>query len=333
MTCAPDPVTGRNRTDAVVEDVLAILLRHRRAPRDEPAPERSAFDPQRAQIRAAVTAGTPLRLVLPAFPCKSPNPAKVLGRLPDAGERLSLHHLDRIRAEIAAVHEPGARVLVCSDGHVFADLIGVPDPHVDDYGAALRDLAAAERLPGFEFFDLAHAYPGRSHDERRVLLDRLWAPTVEQLRQRCRTDPSERALYLGIVRFLVEDAADHEGSRAALQRRSRERAYRVVARSNAWSALVADRFPDGVRLSIHPHPAGSSKLGVRLVRADDAWTTPWHSCAVRGRDGTWSLQRADRARRSGRLVGRAGLPDHIACAESLRVSSDSMPDTDSTGAH
>ncbi|WP_175581346.1 L-tyrosine/L-tryptophan isonitrile synthase family protein, partial [Pseudonocardia sp. Ae356_Ps1] len=97
-----------------------------------------------------------------------------------------------------------------------------------------------------------------------------------------------------------------------LQRRSRERGYRVVARSNAWSALVADRFPDGVRLSIHPHPAGSSKLGVRLVPADDTWTTPWHSCAVRGRDGTWSLQRADRARRSGGLVSRAGRPDHIA---------------------
>lgn len=312
IVCAPNSVTDRTRSDTVVEDVLDILLRHRRAPRDEPAPDRSAFRTQRAQIRAGVAAGAPLRLVLPAFPCKSPNPAKVLGRLPDAGERLSLHHLDRVRAEIAAVYEPGSRVLICSDGHVFADLIGVPDRHVDDYGAALRALAAAERLPGFEFFDLSHAYPGYGHDERRELLDRLWAPPVEQLRQRCRTDPSERALYLGLVRFLVEDAADHQGSRAALQRRSRERAYRVMARSNAWSALIADRFPDGVRLSIHPHPAGASKLGVRLVQADDAWTTPWHSCAVRGRDGTWSLQRADRARRAGELVDLAGRPDYVA---------------------
>lgn len=310
-TCAPDPVVDRSRLDAVVEDVLDILLHHRRAPRDEPVPARSAFDPQRAQIRAAVTAGTPLRLVLPAFPCKSPNPAKVLGRLPDAGERLSLHHLDRVRAEIAAVHEPGARVLVCSDGHVFADLIGVPDDHVDDYGAALRDLVHTERLPGFEFFDLSHAYPGHDHDGRRALLDRCWAPSVDELRDRCRTDPSERALYLGIVRFLVEDAADHDGSRAALQRRSRERAYRVVARSNAWSALVADRFPDAVRLSIHPHPAGAAKLGVRLVRAADAWTTPWHSCAVRGPDGSWSLRRADAARGAGELVHRGGRADHV----------------------
>ncbi|MEV1294300.1 isocyanide synthase family protein [Pseudonocardia sp. NPDC049635] len=305
-------MTDRTRTDALVEDILGILLHHRRAPRDEPTPETTAFAPQRAQIRAAVATGTPLRLVLPAFPCKSPNPAKVLSRLPDAGERLSLHHLDRIRAEIAAVHEPGARVLVCSDGHVFADLIGVPDRHVDDYGTALRELAASERLPGFEFFDLSHAWPGRSHDERRALLDQVWAPSVEQLRRRCRSDPAERALYLGIVRFLVEDAADHGESRAALQRRSRERAYRVVARSNAWSALVADRFPVGVRLSIHPHPAGATKLGVRLVRADDVWTTPWHSCAVRGRDGVWSLQRADGARQLGSVVRRAGRPDHVA---------------------
>ncbi|ANY10608.1 hypothetical protein AFB00_29825 (plasmid) [Pseudonocardia sp. HH130630-07] len=235
----------------------------------------------------------------------------MIGRLPDAGERLSLHHLDRVRAEIAGRYEPGARVLICSDGHVFADLIGVPDTHVDDYGAALRTLVAAEGLPGFDFFDLSHAYPDHDHVARRALLDGRWAPSVDGVRERCRADPAERALYLGIVRFLVEDAAGQGGSRAARQRRSRERAYRVLARSNGWSALVADRFPDAVRLSIHPHPAGSPKLGIRLVRTEDSWTTPWHSCAVRDRDGRWSLDRADAVREVGRLVLRGDRPDHV----------------------
>lgn len=85
-----------------------------------------AFPAQLQQLAAPVAAGEPLVLTLPGFPCKSPNPAKVLGHLPDEGERLALRFLDALCARIEAVHPPGARVVICSTGMSSAISSGCP---------------------------------------------------------------------------------------------------------------------------------------------------------------------------------------------------------------
>jgi hypothetical protein len=62
----------------------------------------------------------PVRLILPGFPFKSPNSKdKVLGALPDLGERFALAHLDGLCRNIAEIYEHGAEVLICSDGLVY----------------------------------------------------------------------------------------------------------------------------------------------------------------------------------------------------------------------
>ncbi len=101
------------------------------------------------------------------------------------------------------------------------------------------------------------------------------------------------------------------GTRSALQRDCRRRAYGVIQRSRAWGGLVADHHPRAVRLSIHPQPAGAPKFGIRLLDGPDAWTTPWHSAALRQADGTWTLMPRARAQRLGRLVHRDGRPSHF----------------------
>lgn len=58
-------------------------------------------------------------------------------------------------------------------------------------------------------------------------------------------------------------------------------------------------------------PAGAPKFGIRLLDAVDAWTTPWHSAALREPDGTWRLMPRARAERLGRLVHRDGRPSHF----------------------
>jgi len=60
-----------------------------------------------------------------------------------------------------------------------------------------------------------------------------------------------------ITRFLGEDTADHPGTRSALQRECRQRAYGVIQRSRAWGDLIAEHHPHGVRLSTHPQPIGA----------------------------------------------------------------------------
>ena len=76
-------------------------------------------------------------MTLPAFPCKSPSPAKVTGVLPDEGERLALTELDELCRRIRDLYPPGAGVTICSDGHVFADHIGVDDDTITAYGTQL----------------------------------------------------------------------------------------------------------------------------------------------------------------------------------------------------
>ncbi|BDM69037.1 paerucumarin biosynthesis protein PvcA [Streptomyces nigrescens] len=300
---------------AVCAAVLAVLLPYRRTLDTAGGDGPEAFPEQHRQLMGPVAAGEPIVFTLPGFPCKSPNPAKVLGPLPDEGERLALRFLDALCARIEAVHPPGARVVICSDGHVFSDLIHVPDAAVDAYGDALRALIRTEGLTRLDVFDLRAVYgPGLSYDARRALVDERYAPTLEALRARTRGHEPTRRLYQGITRFLFEDTAAFAGTRSALQRDCRRRAYGVMRRSHAWGELVARHHPDAVRLSIHPQPRGSAKFGIRLLAAPDVWLTPWHSCVLELPDGRRELRHRAEAERLGRVVLRDGRPSHFVAA-------------------
>lgn len=62
-----------------------------------------------------------IEMCLPAFPCKSSNPKKVAGKLPDKGEEMALRTLHDFVRHVEEIYEPGARVWIISDGHVFSD--------------------------------------------------------------------------------------------------------------------------------------------------------------------------------------------------------------------
>lgn len=69
-----------------------------------------------SQIRAK----QPIRMILPAFPFKSPNQGnKTLGSLPDKGEEICLAHLNGLCAAISDVYEYGAKLTIVSDGLVY----------------------------------------------------------------------------------------------------------------------------------------------------------------------------------------------------------------------
>jgi pyoverdine/dityrosine biosynthesis protein Dit1 len=305
-------------------EILNLLLPHHRTT-GRARVSAEAFPRQLRRITDRVREGTPIVLTLPGFPCKSPNPAKTLGHLPDMGERLSLAFLDTLCAEIERIHPPGAHVVICSDGHIFGDLIRVPDHHIDAYADELRALIRQSDLHHLSVFDLRDVLGDLPHATKRAhVLDRH-APTLDALRAEVRTDASTLALYRGITRFLVEDTADFRGTRSALQRECRRRAYGVIQRSRAWGALIAEHHPSAVRLSIHPQSAGAAKFGIRLLDAPDAWTTPWHSAALHEPDGTWTLMPRAGAQRLGRLVHRDGRPSHF--ERSREADGQCSPDT------
>lgn len=297
-------------TTVIGTAILHLLLPHHRTTDRIPAPA-GAFPHQLRRITHFVRDGAPIVFTLPGFPCKSPNPAKVLGHLPDQAERLSLSFLNTLCTEIERIHPPGARVIICSDGHVFGDLIHVPDEHIDAYADELRGLVDQLGLRRLSVFDLRNVLGDLPHDTKRAHIHERYAPTVEALRAEIRADSHALALYRGITRFLVEDTADHAGTRSALQRDCRRRAYGVIQRSRAWGDLIAEHHPHAVRLSIHPQSVGAPKFGIRLLAAPDVWTTPWHAAALHRTDGTWTLMPQATAARLGRLVRQDGRASHF----------------------
>ncbi|WP_082527116.1 L-tyrosine/L-tryptophan isonitrile synthase family protein, partial [Kitasatospora sp. MBT63] len=300
---APLP-TGHPAVERVSTEILELLLPHRRAGDPDTAAPPGAFPVQLRQLAAFVAAGEPVAFTLPGFPCKSPNTRKVLGHLPDEGERLALGFLDRLCGRIAEVYSPGARVLICSDGHVFGDLIRVPDEHIDAYSDELTAMIAREGLGRLGTFDLRDVLGDLPYDDKRALVHARFAPTLEELRAEVRSDEETAALYRGITRFLVDDTAGFTGTRSALQRECRRRAYGVIQRSRAWGTLIAEHHPRSVRLSIHPQPVGAGKFGIRLLDHRDVWATPWHTAVLHRADGGWELMHRAEAELIGTLVHR-----------------------------
>lgn len=77
-----------------------------------------------AQLRRYIERDSTIRLVIPAFPFKSPNKiSKVLGSFPDKAEEVALAHLNGLCITITDIHAPGAEVLVVSDGLMYSGLI------------------------------------------------------------------------------------------------------------------------------------------------------------------------------------------------------------------
>lgn len=101
--------------------VLDVILRYK-SPLPKDAPDRSDEGALRflGLIYRAVKNSEPVRMVLPAFPFKSPNSSiKVLGALPDKAEDIALAHLNGLCAAIKDVYSPGAVLTIVSDGLVY----------------------------------------------------------------------------------------------------------------------------------------------------------------------------------------------------------------------
>ncbi|MEV4336380.1 L-tyrosine/L-tryptophan isonitrile synthase family protein [Streptomyces sp. NPDC049590] len=278
------------------------------------APCPACLEEHRAKLHYFIHRAQPIHLVLPAFPAKSPNRTKVLGDLPDLGEYVGLSALQSLCDYIGHFHRSGARITICSDGHVFGDVVGVADDVVTGYRASLARMIAGARWPSLELYGLDDAFGGTDYPRLRGVLELEYAPPVAELKKSVRTDIGTRTLFNGIHRFMFEDAVGVKGdtvSRTALRNESKELAYRTISRSNAWSRVVAERFPRAIRLSIHPQSPHSGKIGVRLLRTEDAWLTPWHGVVLDDGTKLSLVKKWDAEKIHASVVWRNGRPSHF----------------------
>lgn len=266
------------------------------------------------KIRARIREGAPVSFLLPAFPGKSPNPRKVLGVLPDKAEELALEFLHDLCQRIKSCYRPGAEIVICSDGRVFSDVVGIREEDVTEYQRVMHRLCDRIGPDTLQLYHLDDVYPDRGHDAMRAALVEAHGEDLAAIREQIGAGGEALARYRGVTRFLFEDAdrPDSTASRTARQRESRRRAYEVIQRSDAWGEMLRERFPDAVRLSIHPQACGAEKIGIGMLDSGgDSWLTPWHGTAVEV-DGRFVLMRRHQAESLGaRPVDRDGRVSHF----------------------
>jgi len=259
----------------------------------------------------------PLQFILPAFPAKSPNPSKVLGPLPDLGEAIALQTLQSICDEIKSIYAPGAQVIICSDGRIFSELVGVSDEVISVYVAQIQSMIKEHELNSLSIVNLEDLVENLSFDAARNKVLQAFADPLEQLQESLQTNDSFKALFNGIHRFIVEDRKFMEPELSANKAKevAKPIALKVIQHSNAWTRFLNYVYPNALRLSIHPYTAHSDKIGIRITKAADNWLTPWHGVIVL-KDNEYILMKKQDAEDAGaRLVYKNDQPYYYSLTE------------------
>lgn len=273
---------GKANSIALAHQIIDMLNEHRRESRCHHHGHHECLALHVDKLTALVTKGERIRFVLPAFPAKSPNLNKTYGVLPDLGEQLALCFLNQLCVAIEGIYPSGADIMICSDGRVFNDLLGISDYEVDAYSQTIRDIIEEQQLTHILLFSLDDYFDNMPGADMRENLMTAFGEPEERFRYNIKHNAFARQQFNGIHRFVFEDNTFvmNALSRNKIRNLSKDIAYQVVRRSNAWSALVEARFPEALRLSIHPQVCGSNKIGLMLLKAADQWATPWHRVVV-----------------------------------------------------
>jgi pyoverdine/dityrosine biosynthesis protein Dit1/AcrR family transcriptional regulator len=257
-----------------------------------------------SKIEYFIAENQPIHFILPAFPAKSPNLEKVLGDLPDLGEETALITLENMCCEISDAYPAGAKVTICSDGRIFADLVGVTDEKVTNYANSLKKMISELNLQNIDFVNLEDLLPEKTFAEAREFVIENYAEPLEDLQAKLKNNDEFRGLFNGIHRFISEDRMflEKEKSKTKVKEESKIIALKVIQHSNAWTRFLAYYFPDSVRLSIHPYTSHADKIGVRLTKSTDDWLTPWHGVMALTNDGYLLMKRYEAEKQGAKLM-------------------------------
>ncbi|KAK2030350.1 pyoverdine/dityrosine biosynthesis protein [Colletotrichum zoysiae] len=254
---------------------------------------KESFGPR---VRRFVAANRQIHMVLPAFPGKSRNTtAKVLGHLPDLGEELSLARLDDLCSQIKQLYCPGAKVVIAMDGACYHDILGYTADDIWQYDLTLRQMVAKTSYDCFEFVHLMNLVgmctkPTITKQEFLDLLEPAkdgmmakYLPRNFDVENAINSDSDMKSTYLAYCKFLTKDLTQllkaSGYSCKGVKRKVHTTAKTMITRGAAFAEIIQQRYPDCVRLSIHPSN-GTAKIPIALIPSPGSVSmTPWH-CAV-----------------------------------------------------
>lgn len=258
--------------------------------------------PLMKKIKAQMDERRTLQFLLPAFPAKSPSLKKTAGIHPDLGEVLALNNLNEMCKKITSVYEPGAEVVICSDGRIFSDVVMVSDEIIDIYSAGIKNIIEEFSLEHLSTFAMDDLYKDLNGVELRERLLWQYSKSIEEVRHLVTNDKDFKSLFNGVHKFLVEDQLgliENDGlSKNQVNKKTKPHTYELLRRSDAWSSLLLDKFDDALRLSIHAYPLTHEKFGVKLVESKERSATPWHNVTVK-KDNVFELMHVSKALKLG----------------------------------
>lgn len=291
-------IESASTPEKTAQDILELLTSYHRGWHTEHTSsheKEKCFHPNFTKIISYVRRNLPMVLILPAFPAKSSNRDKTATSLPDLGELLSLKFLNELCKKIQAIYAPGAHLVICSDGRVFNDVVHVSDEQVDAYMRQITHLIQHHQLQHLTTFKLDDYYLDLSYTAMRNVLVDTYGEPLPELKARIHSNDADKMLWNGIHRFIFEDSLYllNTLSRNKIRTLSKDLSYQTIQRSNAWSRLLQECFPEAIRLSIHPQPCASEKLGIMLLKSKDHWATPWHRVVLLDQGEHWLVKQSE----------------------------------------
>ena len=248
------------------------------------------------QIRGFIEEHQPIQLLLPAFPCKSPNLEKVCGKLPDAGEVYALEYLNDICREISLLYENGCQLTIWSDGRVFGDLICVPPEDIAQYEQLLKYYSST--MTHLQWDSMNNYIDSSQNGD--TLIEKYGTKSFS-FDQWLSISKDHQEQYSHLRRFMGKDL-ENISENKQLSRRQRANKVKLVAeqmlrRNEALTNLLKQNYPNHIRLSIHQHINDGNKFTIRFFSDIDNSSknnscnlrTPWHNVLVINNNGKSTL--------------------------------------------
>jgi len=304
------------KEEVLITEILKIVFAHRKVSDDLSSCKsgecKECYSLHTSKMYYFIERNLPIEFVLPAFPAKSPNRSKVLGKLPDLGEQIALTALNDMCKEICTIYPPGAKIVIASDGRIFSELVNVSDTDISNYVLELKQMISTLELNCLDVVNLEDLVPQNSFALQREKLIHAYAEDLKDLKNRRSKDPDFKQLFNGIHRFVVEDTLSLElnKSKTKIKNEAKEVALKIIQHSNAWTRFLAHVYPTAVRLSIHPYPAHDTKIGINITKSEDNWLTPWHGTIVLTKDGYILVKKHAAIAMQAKLVIENGRPSH-----------------------
>jgi len=276
--------SSSNRDRQTARLLLSLLTSESNTLPEEVAAESiaKAREKQLDRLTALIEHEAPISMVILGFPAKSPNRKKTISDLPDLGEVEGLNRLNQLAEKIRRFYSPGAQIRICSDGHVFSDIVGVTETQTNQYQNSIDKILLEFQFSNLSTFSMAGRYQGETAEALRSQLMNDFALPLSTFHERVKTQLETRLLFNGMHRFLFEDLCELNPlhSRTQIRNAAKSSAYELMRRSQAFSKFIELAFPRALRLSIHPQLRNSLKIGIKLVPGADRWGTPWHNVLV-----------------------------------------------------